>query len=376
MKTKLSAIRCLPAALGAAAALACGAAVAQNLSEVSAASFLDPIPRIVSGPATASLGLPSVGPVVETGRGVDFAGQAAAASQTLRAGITARAYPCCLEGDWDTAYLTSRFVSEIVVGSGNTGLLGAPTALSVNLQLSGRLTAGVSVTPPNVSISSTAEGQSHGELRYLVYDLDAHGAATELTPILDVFLSASATYRTLDAQEGSNDPSYTAWASAANGIFVSQAGFSTWLSPDGTEGGYDTARAGFHSFDLLNDGFRFQLDTAVGHRLRFEGALTSSVTGLAAGDWWGGWYARSDFGHTFDAEVSADTPGLELLGYTPGVHAAAVPEPAPLALFLAALSLLALGRLLHRSAWRPGSLSVLGQKWSLAPTQARGRQGP
>jgi hypothetical protein len=262
-------------------------------------------------------------------------------TQTLRASSAASS----LAGTQNTGSATAAFQGKTVYVN-PTGLsMGDPVTLQFTLRVDGTMAVGNTDYPPGTFIALPPTygygASASASMRYSVYD---YAAASGDVPVLDFQYDASATYgySKFEYGDGLNDTfsshgSYTnstdangwaVWTDLAGNVAIDN---SQSPVPVGVGINLTTAK-NVHPVDT---GYVvIFVDTFAGHTLTIDSRLSTEAYGV--GDL--RMTALSDFGSTFDAEITSVTPGVELVGLQAGV--AAVPEADTWMMLLAGLGLL------------------------------------
>jgi hypothetical protein len=225
------------------------------------------------------------------------------------------------------------------------GTVGDPLTVTMTFRIDGTNQAGFTAAfgsgPIGLAGDYSLTGRASSMLRFDVYDLDSpdyEGGA----PVARVdFLSAAQvesrlypgtgngdafanTHISHEVQLRTQDPSNPAWAWSGNG-------FDAQSLPD--------ALPIKQVYDVDTGLFSLSFDTLVGNRINLQGWLETSLycSSYAPVGNAPSCAGLSDFSHTFDAEISTNVAGITFSNYSPGVFAAAVPEPATWAMLLAGL---------------------------------------
>lgn len=264
----------------------------------------------------------------------NFYASATPATQTLRSASAAAS----IGGTENRAQVTSGYQGHLVtVAATSTGVnVGDAVTLQFALRVDGTLAADNGVYPPGTAITLPSEygyaASATVSMNYLVYDLDVDNEVAALKFQYD----ANTTY-------GYSKDQYTDVKSdtfSSIGRYTNDSGWN-WtdlagnVQIDNTQSPVPlvvgTTPRNVHAVDT---GYVIiTLDTYVGHTLSIDASLYTEAAG------WGDlrMAALSDFGSTFDAEITSLTPGVTLLGIQAGV--AAVPEADTWAMLLAGLGL-------------------------------------
>lgn len=326
----------------AAATLALGAA-AQNTNTVTAWGSAGPVFDVTETgvPALAGNATP-INMATWSGGESQFA---AASGQTLSLRAVA-----ATRGDSSQLQTVSSFLWMTPVQPSAAAAVGTPVTVTVSFRLDGSNAAGYGAAfnsggviiglPGDFQLSSNAATQ----LRLDVYDLDSpdyEGGA----PTARINFSSNANV---------DSAAYPPSSSYPNGAQYTTLGHSSQLSLNDPIAGSTTWSGGSYYYQDYPDAFpakqvldvdtgvlSLSFNTFVGNRISFEGELTATLycstyssthsTPSCAG--------LSDYGSTFDAELSASLPGVSFGDYTPGVFAP-VPEPATWTLMFAGVALL------------------------------------
>jgi hypothetical protein len=249
--------------------------------------------------------------------------------QTLRASSA-------ITSGWESTaaiYSKASFTSDVLIGAGTSGLAyGTPITLSFQFRVDGSQVAGnhitgpVSGSPPD-SYGSGATAQTL--LNYRVFDLngDAETAALHFsyTGKSEYYYSHTPTNRAL------LNYSYSSAEYMTDGGWNSSHYVYKDDSIDPITGntiGVPSARRESYDTGLIT----VTLDSFVGHTLRVAADLQSN--GTATG--YSPMKALSDYGSTFDAEISSNVAGIQLSGIAAGI--APVPEPGTVGMFVAGLA--------------------------------------
>lgn len=268
---------------------------------------------------------------------------ASGATLTLRAVAATR-------GDSNQLRTAASFNWTVPVLPSASAGAGAPVTVTVSFRLDGRNAAGYGAAfnsggviiglPGDFQLSSGSGTQ----LRLDVYDLDSpdyEGGA----PTARINFSSNADVESAAYPPSSSYPNgaqYTTLGHSAQlTLYDPIAGNTTWSGSSTYYQAYPDAVPAKHVLDIDTGVLSISFDTFVGNRIGFEGELIASLycstysptasTPSCAG--------LSDYGSTFDAELSANLPGVGFGDYTPGAFPP-VPEPATWALMFAGVAVL------------------------------------
>ncbi|MES2370787.1 MAG: PEP-CTERM sorting domain-containing protein [Pseudomonadota bacterium] len=264
------------------------------------------------------------------------------AMQTLRAASAVAS----AAGTENRVWAQGSYQGQLVyVAAGSSGLnVGDAVTLQFSLRVDGTLAAGNGAYPPGTTIVLPSEygyaASASASMRYSVYDL---GVDAEV-PTVEFHYDTGAMYGYSKDQYGdvltdtfSSNGRYTNdrgwnWTDLAGNVQIDN---TVSPVPFGVPG---VTYSNEHPVDT--DHVLITLDTFVGNTLMIDGSLYTEAAG------WGDlrMTALSDFGSTFDAEVTPLTVGVELVGLQAGI--APVPEADTWAMMLAGLGLIgfAVGR--------------------------------
>jgi hypothetical protein len=258
------------------------------------------------------------------------------AMQTLRSSIAVSS----VGGTEYDGTLNSAFQGQqISIGAGTSGLAaGAPVTLNFMLHLGGTMAVGNSSYPPGaILLLPSTYGYAASASALLNYEVYALG---QDSPTVAFHYEGYASY-------GYSQGEYS---DTLTDTFSSQGRYSTdgtWNWTDlSTNDAYDhtvspvplavgPGSPGSRRVHVINTGlFTLAMNAHVGDTFEILGSLSTEAKA------WGDlrMTAMSDFGSTFDADISSTTPGIEITGIQAGI--APVPEPEGYAMLLAGLGLL------------------------------------
>jgi hypothetical protein len=227
---------------------------------------------------------------------------------------------------------------QVFVAAGTSGLnVGDAVTLQFSLRVEGTLAAGNGAYPPGTMIALPSEygyaSSASASMRYSVYDLDVDAEVAKVQFQYDTgttygYLKDTYTDVLTDTffSNGfyTNDGGWN-WTDLAGNVRIDNTQYGVPSTVDVT-----TAR----NERLVDTGYVIiTLDTFIGNTLMIDGNLFTEAAG------WGDlrMTALSDFGSTFDAEVTSLTAGVDLIGLQAGI--APVPEADTWAMLLAGLGL-------------------------------------
>jgi hypothetical protein len=234
---------------------------------------------------------------------------------------------------------------QVYVAAGSSGLnVGDAVTLQFSLRVEGTLAAGNGAYPPGTMIALPSEygyaSSASASMQYAVYDLNVDNEVAALQFQYDVDTTygySKDQYSDVLTDTFSSYGMYTNdggwnWTALAGNVQIDNI-----LSPVPLSADVTTAK----NERLVDTGYVIiTLDTFVGNTLMIDGSLYTEAAG------WGDlrMAALSDFGSTFDAEVTSLTAGVDLVGLQAGI--APVPEADTWAMLLAGLGLVgfAVGR--------------------------------
>jgi hypothetical protein len=227
---------------------------------------------------------------------------------------------------------------QVYVAAGSSGLnVGDAVTLQFSLRVDGTLTAGNGAYPPGTAIALPSEygyaSSASASMRYSVYDLDVDAEVATVQFQYDVSTTygySKDQYSDVLSDSFSSYGMYTNdggwnWTALAGNVQIDNIVSPVPLAADVT-----TAK----NEHLVDTGYVIiTLDTFVGNTLMIDGSLYTEAAG------WGDlrMAALSDFGSTFDAEVTSLTAGVDLVGLQAGI--APVPEADTWAMLLVGLGL-------------------------------------
>lgn len=326
----------------AAATLAMGAA-AQNTNTVSAWSNAGQVFDLTETGLPAQAGNAAPIDMATWSGGESQYAAASGATLTLRAVAATR-------GDSNQLQTVSSFNWTAPVLAGGSASVGTPVTVTMSFRLDGRNAAGYGAAfnsggviiglPGDFQLSSNAATQ----LRLDVYDLDSPGYEGG-APTAYIGFSSNANVDSAIYPPSSSYPSgaeYTTLAHSAQlSLYDPIVGSTTWSGGSSYQQAYPDAFPARHVLDIDTGVLSISFDTFVGNRIGFEGELIASLycstysstasTPSCAG--------LSDYGSTFDAELSTNVAGVTFGDYTPGAFPP-VPEPATWALMFVGVAVL------------------------------------
>lgn len=325
----------------AAATLALGAA-AQNTNTVTAYGSAGPVFDVtqIGLPATAGNAAP-VNMATWSGGESQFA-VASGASLTLRAVAATR-------GDSNQLQTASRFNWTIPVLPGISAGVGTPVTVTVSFRIDGSNAAGYGVAfnnggdaiflPADFQLSSWVGTQ----LRLDVYDLDSpdyEGGA----PTARVSFNSGSSVESAIYPPSSSYPTGAEYTTVGHDAQLTMndpiAGNTAWSGNTNFYQAYSAASPTKHVFDVDSGWLSVSFNTFVGNRIGFEGQLNASIycSTYSSTTTSPSCAGLSDYGSTFDAELSTNVAGVGFGDYLPG--AVPVPEPATWALMFVGVAVL------------------------------------
>lgn len=339
----------------AAATLALGAA-AQNTNTVTAYGYAGLVFDLTETGLPALAGnAAAIDMATWSGSESQFAA-ASGATLTLRAVAATR-------GDSNQMQTLSSFNWTSPVLPTAAAPLGTPVTVTVSFRLDGHNAAGYGAAfnsggviiglPGDFQLSSTAGTQ----LRLDVYDLDSpdyEGGA----PTANINFTSLANVESAIYPPSSSYPSgaqYTTLGHSAQLTLQDPlAGSTTWAGGSNDHQAYADAFPAKHVLDIDTGVLSLSFDTFVGNRIGFEGTLIASLycSTYSSTASTPSCAALSDYGSTFDAELSTNLAGVGFGDYTPGAFPP-VPEPATWALMFVGVAVLL--RRVRRQAAADGS---------------------
>lgn len=319
------------------------AATAQNTNTVSASSNAGPVFDVTETGVPVQAGnAAAIDMATWSGSESQFAA-ASGASLTLRAVAATR-------GDSNQLQTVSSFLWTTPVLPGGSAVVGSPVTVTVSFRLDGSNAVGFGAAfnsgggaiglPGDFQLSSWVGTQ----LRLDVYDLDAPGYEGG-APTARVSFSSGASVESAIYPPSSSYPSgaehTTVGHSAQLSLHDPIAGSTAWSGNSDYYQAYPNASPTRHTLDVDSGMLSLSFDTFVGNRIGFEGMLTASIycNSYSATATAPSCAGLSDYGSTFDAELSASVAGVSFGDYTPGVFAP-VPEPATWALMFVGVAML------------------------------------
>ncbi|MBS1143016.1 MAG: hypothetical protein H6R14_422 [Proteobacteria bacterium] len=256
--------------------------------------------------------------------------------QTLRSSVAVSSSG----GTEYNAILKSAYNGHLItVGAGTSGLnAGDPITLNFTLHLDGTMVVGNSHYPVGVGhIFPNTYGYAAATSATMDYKVFADG---QDTPTVAFHYQGDATYGYY------TEPAYDVRTDTYSSFGrYSTDGASTWTDLASNES-YDKTISPVPLVEVpgspssmrihtINTGpIVLSMDSHVGDTLMLMGSLVTE----ARANGFLRMTALSDFGSTFDAEVTSSTPGIQILGLQAGI--APVPEASTYAMFLAGLGLI------------------------------------
>ena len=327
----------------AAATLALGAA-AQNTNTVTASTSAGTVFELTE------IGLP-----VQAGNAmpIDLATWNGGESQYAAASginLTLRAVAAARGGD-SQMQTASSFIWTNLVLPASAAPLGTPVTVTLSFRVDGSVAAGFGAAFANggggVALPGDFRLVSNAGTQMLldVYDLDSpdhEGGA----PMARLDFSASA------GVEGAIYPPSDSYPTGAQYTTVNHgaqllledpiAGSTTWAGGSDYHQVYPDALPAKHVLNVDTGWLSLSFDTLVGNRIRFEGELVASVycTTYSSTGTSPSCAGLSDYGSTFDAELSTNLPGVTFGDHQPGALPTVVPEPATWALMFLGVAVL------------------------------------
>lgn len=321
-------------------------AAAQNTNSVSALGNSGPVfdntavgvPVLAGTPGPINLG-------TWTGSEAHFAA-ASGESLTLRSMVAT-------QGDSNQTQTSSSFNWTTVAGAGSSGLaLGDPFTATLSFYIDGRTAAGFGAAflpgPTTIALPADYSLQSYSSarLRFDMYDLDSpsyEGGAPQAR--IDY---VSAAYVDVGSYSASVYPpdgfQYTNVSHEVQLTYMDPtSGEQSWSGNDYYSASFGVAAPSKEVYDVNTSLLSVSVDTYVGNHLNFEGSLLADIycntyapSGSAPSC-----AGLSDYGSTFDAELSSSVAGVTFSAYTPGVFTTTpVPEPETYAMLMAGLGIL------------------------------------
>lgn len=242
-------------------------------------------------------------------------------------------------GTENRAWAQSDYQGQLVtVAAGSSGLsVGDAVTLQFSLRVEGTLAAGNGAYPPGTAIGLPSEygyaAAALASMRYSVYDLNVDNEVAALQFQYDVRttygyskdLNSDVLTDTFSSYGMYTNDGAWNWTALAGNVQIDNTQYGVPNTVDVL-----TAR----NERLVDTGYvLITLETLVGNTLMIDGSLYTEA---------GGWgdlrmTALSDFGSTFDAEVTSLTAGVDLVGLQAGI--APVPEADTWAMLLVGLGL-------------------------------------
>lgn len=253
-------------------------------------------------------------------------------TQTLRSASAASAYGNGLQTSVSTRGLIEG--KEFTVGAGTSKLgIGDTVTLKIELHLDGVMALGKTAF---VVETGHPPAWGYGALTMMTMNYAVFEVGND-TPLVRLAYNADASYG-YSTDGTPNDiltDTFRAWGYYDVGD--SRTSLPT-IFEDHTQSpviAHDWPFAAQQRIHLVDPGvLTFFVDTHVGSTLLFDGFINTEA--VAIGD--SRMTALSDFGSTFDAEMTPDVAGVELIGLQAGV--APIPEAGTFALMLAGLGVL------------------------------------
>ena len=319
----------------AAATLALGAA-AQNTNTVTASTSAGTVFDITEA------GLP-----VQAGNNtpIDMATWSGGESQFAAASglnLTLRAVAAARGGDSQMQTVSS-FIWTSPVLPTSAAPVGTPVTVTLSFRIDGSVAAGFGAAFSNVSGGIALPGDfqltSNASTQMLldVYDLDSpdyEGGA----PIARLDFSAGAGVAGAIYPPSASYPTGAQYTTVSHGAQMLLndpiAGSTTWAGGSDYQQAYPDAMPAKHLLSVDTGWLSLSFHTFVGNRIGFEGELVANIycTTYSSTGTSPSCAGLSDYGSTFDAELSTNLPGVTFGDHQPGAFPTVVPEPATWAL--------------------------------------------
>jgi PEP-CTERM motif len=243
--------------------------------------------------------------------------------------------------------------------------VGTPVTVTVSFRLDGTNAAGFGAAfnsggviiglPADFRLISWASSQ----MRLEVYDLDSpdyEGGA----PTARLSFSASAGVEGAIYAPSTSYPTGAQYTTISHGAELLLedpiAGSTTWAGGSNDHHAYPDAFPAKRVLDIDTGVHSLSFDTFVGNRIAFEGELGANLYCVSYSSTTSSpsCAGLSDYGSTFDAELSTSLPGVGFGDHQPGALPTVVPEPATWALMFVGVAVLL--RRVRRQGAADGSL--------------------